>query len=103
MADEEHKTTREDIQVLLENLKRPTSIESIIQNFQSSARIENLIDDINHAIKSLKVRGITFKIHPATCRLCNFVFKLEKNEIRIPSKCPKCRGELINAPLIQRK
>nr|MDO8115725.1 hypothetical protein [Candidatus Sigynarchaeota archaeon] len=103
MANEEHKTTREEIQDLMEHLDSPTSIEGIIQNFQSSARIENLIEDINHAIKSLKARGITFKIHPATCKKCNFVFKLEKNEIHIPSKCPKCKCELINAPLIQRK
>nr|MDO8114214.1 transcriptional regulator [Candidatus Sigynarchaeota archaeon] len=95
-------TTRQQIQNYLENMKEPRSIADIDRSIGGS-HPENLIDDINHVLKTLKMKGVTFKILPATCRKCNFVFKSTKMEVKIPTKCPKCKGELINSPILQRK
>ncbi|MBD3185925.1 transcriptional regulator [Candidatus Bathyarchaeota archaeon] len=96
------KTTREEIIELLTGLEEPISIDVIIKSMRDM-RPENLVDDINHALKSLKTKGMKFKIHPAVCRKCNFTFKPLKLEVKIPTKCPECKSELINAPIIQKK
>ena len=100
----EEKTMREKISDLLANLEKPMGIAEIVREVSSDAmHPESLIDDINHVLKSLKAKGVTFRIFPATCRKCEFTFKSTKMEVKIPSKCPKCKGELINPPLIERK
>ncbi|HME56133.1 MAG TPA: transcriptional regulator [Candidatus Lokiarchaeia archaeon] len=100
----EEKTMREKISDLLANLDKPMGIAEIVREVSSDTmHPESLIDDINHVLKSLKVKGITFRILPATCRKCDFSFKTTKMEVKIPSKCPKCKGELINPPMIERK
>ncbi len=101
-TEAEAKTVRQRIAEYLENMKDATSITEIAK-VTGSDRSENVIDDINHALKSLKIKGMTFKIMPATCRKCNFIFKQTKLEVKAPSKCPKCKGELINPPMIKRK
>ncbi len=98
----EAKTARQRIAEYLENMKDPRSITDIAR-MAGSDRTENVIADINHALKSLKAKGITFKIMPATCKKCNFIFKQTKLEVKVPSKCPGCKGELINPPILQKK
>ncbi len=98
----EAKTVRQRIAEYLENMKDAKSITEIAR-ITGSDRSENVVDDINHALKSLKMKGVMFKIMPATCRKCNFIFKPTKLEVKVPSKCPKCKGELINPPIIQKK
>jgi transcriptional regulator len=101
-VEAEAKTVRQRIAELLESMKEPKSTSDIAR-LVGSDRSENVIDDINHALKSLKVKGIMFKILPATCKKCNFIFKTTKLEVKEPSKCPKCKAELINPPMLQRK
>ncbi|MHA1681374.1 MAG: transcriptional regulator [Promethearchaeota archaeon] len=101
-VEEVAKTTREEIIELLTNLTEPASVDGIIKSMQNM-REENILEDINHALKSLKTRGITFKIHPPVCKKCNFVFKSSKLEVKIPSKCPSCKGEIIQGPILQKK
>ncbi|MBN2152801.1 MAG: transcriptional regulator [Candidatus Lokiarchaeota archaeon] len=101
-AEEEAKTIRQRIAEYLERMKDPRSVADIARMIGTD-RSENIIQEINHALKSLKAKGITFKILPATCRKCNFIFKQTKLEVKVPSKCPGCKGELINPPILQRK
>jgi predicted Zn-ribbon and HTH transcriptional regulator len=103
-VQQEEKTMREKIADILSNLEKPTGIAEIVREVSADTmHPESLIDDINHVLKTLKAKGITFHILPATCRKCNFTFKATKMEIKIPSKCPKCKGELINPPMIEKK
>ncbi|MHA1791151.1 MAG: hypothetical protein ACTSVI_00820 [Promethearchaeota archaeon] len=96
------KTVRKEIIDILMNLKEPLSVDRLIESIKEM-RKENIIDDINHALKTLKAKGQKFKIYPATCRKCNFIFKAPKLEIKIPHRCPQCKSELINSPIIQKK
>jgi predicted Zn-ribbon and HTH transcriptional regulator len=100
----EEKTMREKIADILTNLEKPMGIAEIVREVSADAmHPESLIDDINHVLKTLKAKGVFFKILPATCRKCNFIFKTTKMEVKIPSKCPKCKCELINPPMLERK
>jgi predicted Zn-ribbon and HTH transcriptional regulator len=93
-AETEAKTIRQRIQEFLSTIKEPTSITDIARHAGS---------EINHVLKSLKAKGITFKILPATCKKCNFVFKHTNLEVKLPSKCPECKSELIAPPMLHRK
>jgi len=100
----EEQTMREKIADVLSNLEKPMGIAEIVRKVSADAmHPESLLDDINHVLKTLKAKGVTFRILPATCRKCNFTFKSTKMEVKIPSKCPKCKGELINPPMIEKK
>jgi len=102
MIDSDEVTTlREEIRRYLSDIKEPESVDSIIRNLQTT-RLENIVDDINHAIKSLK-GTYKFKIYPSRCKKCGFAFKQDKLVIKIPSKCPKCKSEMIEPPIIQKK
>jgi predicted Zn-ribbon and HTH transcriptional regulator len=102
-AEENMKTAREELESFLEHMSEPTSVAEILGQLPGYTRSEDFIDDINHALKSLKAKGVTFKILPAHCRFCNFTFKTTKMEVKIPSKCPSCRAEEIIPPVIERK
>ena len=96
------KTAREEIQDMLIGSEEPVSVDYIIRALEEM-RPENIINDINHALKSLKTKGIKFKIHPATCKRCNFAFSQKKLELKIPTKCPECKSESIRGPILQKK
>lgn len=99
---EEVLTTRQEIMRILEERTEPTHVDTLV-NELSEMRPENLINDINHVLKSLKTKGKKFKIHPPVCRICNFVFKSDKLEINAPSKCPECRSGSIRLPILEPK
>lgn len=56
-------------------------------------------DDLKHLTKTLKRSAYRLKVHPATCRKCDFVFSGAK--LTKPGKCPRCRGTWIEAPLVE--
>ena len=56
-------------------------------------------DDLEHLLKSLKHTEYVAEIAPATCRKCGFEF--DKDKLRKPSKCPKCKETWISEPRIR--
>lgn len=57
-------------------------------------KIKIILDDLTHIQKSIKHKNEALSITPAACRTCGFLFG--KEEIKTPSKCPKCRSEWID-------
>ena len=55
-----------------------------------------LIDDLKHIRLSLKRVAQNLIMKPAHCQECGFTF--DKEKIKYPSKCPKCRGQRIISP-----
>jgi len=103
---DEEETMREKLSNFLANLEEPTGFAEIVKAMsldQMHMHSESLIDDINHVLKSLKMKGIMFRILPATCKKCGFAFKTTKMDYKIPSKCPKCKDSLITPPMIEKK
>jgi len=89
-------TRREEITTLLE--KEPLSAHELALRFE--ALPQDIVEDLEHIKKSIKPKKLV--VIPAKCEDCGFVFK-EREKIKKPSKCPKCRGERIFAPLFKIK
>ena len=54
-------------------------------------------DHLEHLRKSAPAAGERFEVEPARCTDCDFEFDARQKLTR-PSKCPKCRGQRIEAP-----
>ena len=63
----------------------------------------SLLKDVNSVVKTLKSKGITLIFSPPTCIACGYVFQLKAKELKIPSKCPKCKQQRIEWPLLRKK
>ncbi len=85
-------TRREEIKEIL--LKEKKSAQQLANMFQTE--LNEILEDIEHIAISVKPKKIV-KI-PASCRKCGFLFK-ERSRIKKPSKCPRCRGEWVQAQL----
>lgn len=81
-------TRREKIEELLK--KREYSAYELSKILDT--KLKTITEDLKHVAKSKKGK---FKIIPAICKDCGFVFR---EKIGKPSKCPKCRGERISWP-----
>jgi predicted Zn-ribbon and HTH transcriptional regulator len=60
-------------------------------------RVSDLLSDLEHLRKSLKER---FEVEPARCEACGFTFS-KRTRLSKPSRCPECRSERIDGPLIR--
>ena len=81
-------TRRKEIKSLLS--KQEMSAKELAEFFNVDVKI--IVEDLKHVAKSVKLRII-----PAQCKECGFVFK-EREKIKKPNKCPKCKSERIYEP-----
>ncbi|NJE06436.1 transcriptional regulator [Thermococcus sp. M36] len=82
------------IKLLEERDYSPSEIASALDlRGKGSRRL--VIEELRVVQKILKREGRVLLIKPAECRSCGFVFK---PEIKIPSRCPRCRSEWIEEP-----
>ena len=72
------------------------SVAQLARLFDQSPR--EVEEDLRHLFRSLKATGRRAVVEPATCRKCDFVF--ERDKLRKPGKCPRCRGTWISEPRI---
>ena len=54
-----------------------------------------ILEDLKAIQKTLRREGKVLLIKPAECRKCGFVFP---PEIKVPSRCPRCKSEWIEEP-----
>ncbi|MBW1887712.1 MAG: transcriptional regulator [Deltaproteobacteria bacterium] len=52
---------------------------------------------LSHIARSVASKKRRLKIEPARCYECGFLFE-ERKRFTKPSRCPRCRGERIEAP-----
>ncbi len=61
--------------------------------------VRGLDEALGHVEKSLKHTGQELVVDPAVCSTCGFVFTgREQRHFHPPGRCPRCRGERIEAP-----
>ena len=86
-------TRREEIISILEKEKKSA------QDLANYYKVElfEIIGDLEHIKKTVKNR---FKIFPAQCKMCGFIFK-ERSRLKRPSRCPRCRHERIEVALFK--
>ena len=65
-------------------------------------REKEIIDHLPHVKRSINAQKGKFKITPARCRHCGYVFKKRKR-LSSPSKCPLCKSSHIQDPLFRIK
>lgn len=86
-------TRRKEIIELIS--EKPMTANQLAQHFETI--IPEIVEDLVHIRQTLAGGGKKFVIIPASCNCCSFLFR-ERDKIKKPSKCPKCRSEDISEP-----
>lgn len=60
-------------------------------------KVDEAIAELLHIAKTV---GKRFKVQPAECKSCGFMFqkRLDKAKLKTPSRCPQCKRERITKP-----
>ncbi|NQU98692.1 transcriptional regulator [Candidatus Woesearchaeota archaeon] len=87
-------TRREEIVQLL--TERESSLQAIANHFRTD--LKEILEDVQHVEQTIRPKKLMRK--PAACKSCGFPFK-ERNRIKTPSKCPRCRKEWIQPALFR--
>ena len=93
---ERHETIRQKIVSILEN--NNLSAKDISSYVMIPEK--DVYDHLAHIQKNK--RDYPLHITPAMCMKCSFVFR-KRERLKKPSKCPVCRGTLIEEPLFSIK
>ncbi len=88
-------TRRQRIINLLEEKDYSVSELALILGIRGKGSKKIIIEDLRTIAKALRREGKVLMIHPAVCRKCGFIFS---PDIRIPSKCPRCKSNWIDEP-----
>lgn len=87
-------TRRQEIVELL--AERDWSFDELRLELRCAVR--SLEDDLSHVERSLRRGQRRLRVEPAACLGCGFRFrKREPRHWHPPSRCPRCRGEHIEA------
>lgn len=87
------KTTRQMIVELLEQ----EQLSALDLSGELGVTEKEIFEHLEHIARSLKPTK-RLAVEPAQCKSCGFQFK-KRNRIKPPSRCPRCRSELIQRPL----
>jgi predicted Zn-ribbon and HTH transcriptional regulator len=96
------ETRRQKLIRLLTVQKETIDLRFILRELEYPNK-NSLLKDVNSIVKTLKNKGITLIITPPSCISCGYLFKQQSKEFKIPSKCPKCKQQRIEWPLIKAK
>lgn len=88
-------TRRERIISLLEDRDYSPSELARALDLRGKGSVKVILEDLKAIQKIVKREGKVLLIKPAECRNCGFVFK---PEIKVPSRCPRCKSEWIEEP-----
>ena len=88
-------TRRERIISLLEGRDYSVSELAQVLDIRGKGGKRLILEDLKAIQKTLKREGKVLLVKPAVCRKCGFVFK---PEVKIPSRCPRCKSEWIEEP-----
>ena len=92
------KTIREEIIDLLLGPDKPLTVGDIkrLLGLPPETKDSEIYSAIEHGAKTLKARGYTLAMIPPRCRRCGYTFT--GSRFKKPSRCPRCRSELIEPP-----
>ena len=94
------ETRRQKLIKLLVDEELVLDMRSILKEFEYSSK-NTLINDIQSITKTLKNEGKAVVVNPPSCIACGFKFQIKRGQLKIPSKCPKCRQQRIDWPSIK--
>ncbi len=88
-------TRRQRIIKLLEERDYSPSELALALDMRGKGAKKVILEDLKAIQRTLKREGKVLLIKPAECRKCGFVFP---PEIKVPSRCPRCKSEWIEEP-----
>lgn len=99
---EDYRTPRQILLSILEDSQIPLSIREL--SIKAGLSEKEVIHHLSHLRKSVRNKMFRLEIIPAECKDCGFSFQKRK-DFKKPSRCPICKSEYIDPPLIdlQRK
>lgn len=97
----EFLTRREKIYKILSERREPVTAEELAGLLGLNRREAKLIqEDLEYLMRSVKRKSgsvETIEMIPARCASCGYVFH-DREKVKRPSKCPKCKSERIQGP-----
>ena len=96
------QTRRQKLIKILKEYSFSIDLRSLMRELEYSNK-KNLINDILSITKTLRNEGLQSAISPPSCKACGYVFRHKKTELKLPSKCPKCREQRFEWPSIRVK
>lgn len=91
------ETRRQHLVKLLSDLKDGADLKLLMVEMKYPYK-DMLIEDLRVLAKSLRKENKQLLVQPSMCLGCGFVFTPDKDQFKIPTKCPKCRQERISWP-----
>ena len=88
-------TRRQRIINLLEERDYSPSELALALDMRGKGAKKVILEDLKAIQKTLRREGKVLLIKPAECRKCGFLFP---PEIKVPSRCPRCKSEWIEEP-----
>jgi len=83
-------------QALLDELRRGKATARTL-GMAVGLREKEVLSHLEHLARSLHAQGNRLHVDPATCLSCGYVFE-DRHALGRPSRCPRCKGERIEAP-----
>ncbi|MFO8019441.1 MAG: hypothetical protein R6U96_12485 [Promethearchaeia archaeon] len=96
------KTRRQKLIQALKSDKEIHDLKFVMRELEYPSK-HVLIEDIFSINKTLQNEEKQIYVRPAYCQACGYKFTQEGDKLRIPSKCPKCKGEGIAWPSLKLK
>jgi predicted Zn-ribbon and HTH transcriptional regulator len=95
-------TRRQKLIKILNEREDVIELKSIMRELEYPNK-RTLVEDINDIASTLKSEGKQLLVKPPSCIACGYIFNLKNSKLKIPSKCPNCREERIDWPVIKLK
>ncbi len=96
------KTRRQRLLSILEDTVEINDLKALMTQMEYPNK-KSLINDIAHIAKTIISEGRQIFVLPASCSACGYIFRQKGFELKIPSKCPKCKEQRIDWPSLKIK
>jgi predicted Zn-ribbon and HTH transcriptional regulator len=100
MSEDQWKTRKILLQEMIERSVNGVDLKFAFKELKYESKSQ-LITDLEFISKGLAKEERQVLVSPAECSLCNYKFGFKDQKITIPSKCPKCKKQLIIWPLVK--
>ena len=100
MSEDQWKTRKMLLQEMIERSINGVDLKYAFKELKYESK-DQIITDLKFIAKGIEKDNKQILVSPAECSLCNYKFGFKEHKITIPSKCPKCKKQLIIWPIVK--
>jgi len=100
MSEDQWKTKKQLLQEMIERSVNAVDTRFAYTELKYESK-HQFIEDLENIAKTLSKEEKQLLVSSAECNYCNYKFGHKEKTIVIPSKCPKCKKQLISWPLVK--